>query len=111
MVPGPTVPLSLSQQVASKVELVEAIRGYLDDWALQEGQNKPKLDLMGHSVGAYMACEVMKQLNTEKSRPVCAAYLLFPTLGWIANTWNGWTLWVSKQLLYNCNKSPSLRFA
>ncbi|OXM82184.1 hypothetical protein C364_00296 [Cryptococcus neoformans Bt63] len=92
-IPGPTVPLSLSQQVASKIELVEAIRGYLDDWALKEGQNRPKFGLMGHSVGAYMACEVMKELNTEKARPVYAGYLLFPTLGWIANTWNGWTLW------------------
>ncbi|OWZ60173.1 hypothetical protein LQV05_000274 [Cryptococcus neoformans] len=92
-IPGPTIPLPLSQQVASKIELVEAIRGYLDDWALKEGQNRPKFGLMGHSVGAYMACEVMKELNTEKACPVYAGYLLFPTLGWIANTWNGWTLW------------------
>ncbi|WVF71555.1 hypothetical protein IAT40_006363 [Kwoniella sp. CBS 6097] len=104
-IPPPPSALDLNQQLASKVELVQSIREYLDEWASEAGstQAKPKLCLMGHSVGAWLLCEVMKKLNStstsnssDKSQdiPVVeAGYLLFPTLGWIANTWNGWTLW------------------
>ncbi|WVQ80639.1 hypothetical protein IAT38_002744 [Cryptococcus sp. DSM 104549] len=93
-VPGPAEPLNLKEQVESKAELVRALRGELDAWSGgAEGEGRPELALMGHSVGAYMLCEVMKRLNVGPERPVSAGYLLFPTLGWISNTWNGWTLW------------------
>ena len=45
---------------------------------------------MGHSVGAWLLCEVMK-----REKGVKAGYMLFPTLGWLRETWNGRTLWVS----------------
>ncbi|OCF40304.1 hypothetical protein I317_05871 [Kwoniella heveanensis CBS 569] len=91
MIPPPPAPLDLPQQLESKVELVQSIRRYLDEWASETDSN-PKICLMGHSVGAWLLVEVMKRLNrtTPSSE---AGYLLFPTLGWIANTWNGWTLW------------------
>ncbi|WVO16206.1 hypothetical protein L204_103877 [Cryptococcus depauperatus] len=93
-IPGPSIPLSLDQQIGSKVEIVEAIRRCLDGWADDEGSPKPKFALMGHSVGAYMTCEVIKRVNKPGHEwPIHSGYLLFPTLGWIANTWNGWTLW------------------
>jgi hypothetical protein len=34
-----------------------------------------------------MTCELAKVIDIPTS------YLLFPTLGWIANTYHGWTMW------------------
>ncbi|WVW83806.1 hypothetical protein I302_105827 [Kwoniella bestiolae CBS 10118] len=98
-IPSPKDPLDLPQQLESKIELVQSLRTYLDGWSTEDGNtssDKPKLSLMGHSVGAWLTCEVMKQVNTspnEQEWPVESGLLLFPTLGWISNTWNGWTLW------------------
>ena len=46
---------------------------------------------MGHSVGSWLLCEVMKR---EEEGAIEAGYMLFPTIGWIADTRNGRTLWV-----------------
>ncbi|WVQ99318.1 hypothetical protein IAU59_006450 [Kwoniella sp. CBS 9459] len=103
-IPPPPLALDLHQQLASKIELVQALRDYLDEWAGESSSSAnltPKICLMGHSVGAWLLCEVMKEVNSpspgdqsDHREPVVeAGYLLFPTLGWIANTWNGWTLW------------------
>ncbi|WVQ72423.1 hypothetical protein IAR50_001975 [Cryptococcus sp. DSM 104548] len=92
-VPGPTVPLTLRQQIDSKVELVESVKAYLAGWVEESELPKSSISLIGHSVGAYMTCEVMKRINTKNERVIDSGILLFPTLGWIADTWNGWTLW------------------
>ncbi|WRT66269.1 uncharacterized protein IL334_003222 [Kwoniella shivajii] len=98
MIAPPEEPLDLPQQLESKIELVQSIKGYLDDWAKEDVNysSKPKISLMGHSVGAWLSCEIMKRLNTserEENWLIQSGYLLFPTLGWISNSWNGWTLW------------------
>ncbi|KAK8864310.1 hypothetical protein IAR55_001557 [Kwoniella newhampshirensis] len=93
VVSSPEQPLDLLAQLESKVELVTHVRHYLDAWAQERGQDRPRLAMMGHSVGAWLSCEVMKRLNCDGHRRIEAGYLLFPTLGWIANSWNGWTLW------------------
>ncbi|WWD17391.1 hypothetical protein CI109_101832 [Kwoniella shandongensis] len=93
-VASPKEPLDLPAHLESKVELVTYLRRYLDAWAQESGQqNRPKLAMMGHSVGSWLSCEVMKRLNTDKEDVVDVLYMLFPTLGWIANSWNGWKLW------------------
>lgn len=73
------------QQLDTKVELVRAISAELDAWG-----DQPRLCLMGHSVGSWLMCEVMKRVNVH------AGYLLFPTVGWLAESWNGRTLWVGE---------------
>lgn len=89
--PAPEIPLDLRQQVDAKVELVSALRASLEAWPREDADNgeTPQLAIAGHSVGAWMACEVAKLVD------VPTTYLLFPTLGWIANSYNGWTMWVS----------------
>ncbi|WWC61774.1 uncharacterized protein I303_104359 [Kwoniella dejecticola CBS 10117] len=96
---SPKEPLDLPQQLESKIELVKSLTKYLDGWAKENGRSHhalPKISLMGHSVGAWLSCEIMKKLNTDpqpENWPIQRGFLLFPTLGWISNTWNGWTLW------------------
>ncbi|ODN82123.1 hypothetical protein L202_02430 [Cryptococcus amylolentus CBS 6039] len=92
-VPGPTIPLTLKQQIDSKVELVQSVKAYLAGWARERECSKSEISLVGHSVGAYMACEVMKRVNFRHERVIDSGIILFPTLGWIADTWNGWMLW------------------
>ncbi|WWC70297.1 uncharacterized protein I206_104247 [Kwoniella pini CBS 10737] len=95
-IPSPKDPLDLPQQLESKIELVQTLKHYLDEWSKENGDSQPKISLMGHSVGAWLSCEIMKSLNTDsnsKNWPIQRGFLLFPTLGWISNTWNGWTLW------------------
>ncbi|RSH87435.1 hypothetical protein EHS25_003345 [Saitozyma podzolica] len=111
--PAPPTPLDLPQQLEAKVELVSALRSTLDAWHVQTildsrseasdspgpspsraadigaGPSPPRLDLMGHSVGAWMLCEVMKRLPRDVGR----GFMLFPTVGWISESWNGRTLW------------------
>jgi hypothetical protein len=112
--PAPPAPLDLPQQLEAKVELVSALRSTLDAWHVQaildsrseagngrsaedsagsegSGPPPPRLDLMGHSVGAWILCEVMKRLPGDVGR----GFMLFPTVGWISESWNGRTLWVS----------------
>ena len=83
---APTTPLTLNEQLESKVELVEAL---LKRQNGRTSDEKPSLVLMGHSVGAWMFCEVMKRVEGAQ-----AGILLFPSLGWIADTWNGRSVWV-----------------
>lgn len=83
--PHPAKPFDLRDQVASKVEMVSTLQASLDAWA-SPGQ-KPKVALAGHSAGTWVICEVMKRVAVH------AAYLTFPTLGWIAWSYNGWTMW------------------
>lgn len=90
--PAPPRPLNLREQVDAKIELVSALRASLEAWAREEASasaERPDVVIGAHSVGAWMTCEVAKALD------VSATYLLFPTLGWIANSYNGWKLWVS----------------
>ncbi|BEI89657.1 uncharacterized protein CcaverHIS019_0210190 [Cutaneotrichosporon cavernicola] len=82
-IPSPNTPLDLQQQVDAKVELVSALRASLEAWAPEA----PQLVLAAHSVGSWMTCEIAKVVD------IPAAYLLFPTLGWIANSYHGWTMW------------------
>ncbi|CAD6573681.1 MAG: hypothetical protein TREMPRED_000889 [Tremellales sp. Tagirdzhanova-0007] len=85
--PAPSDPLDLQAQLEAKIELVRAIRVALDTW----GQGpRSRFALMGHSVGSWLLCEVMKR---EPQGEIDAGYMLFPTLGWLADTWNGRTLW------------------
>lgn len=92
---APTKPVELMTLLETKVELASALRDSLDAWA--NGPSKrPKLVLMGHSLGGWLTCEVMKRLNTdEEAETIHAGHLLFPSLGWMAQTWNGRTMWVS----------------
>jgi hypothetical protein len=92
---SPAEPLDLPAQLDAKVELVTGLRAHLDEWAEStKSAQTPKLCLMGHSVGAWFVCELMKQLEDA----VQGGYLLFPTVGWIADSWNGRTLWVRPAL-------------
>ncbi|ORX36727.1 hypothetical protein BD324DRAFT_651211 [Kockovaella imperatae] len=86
---APDIPLDLDGQLASKVELVQSLSAHLSAWALKEGVEKPRLSLIGHSVGAWLSCQVKKRLPELLD----AVFLLFPTVGWISETWNGRTLW------------------
>ncbi|KAL7425073.1 hypothetical protein Q5752_000761 [Cryptotrichosporon argae] len=88
-VPGPSAPLDLASQLEAKVELVRALRSALDALAGTGTDTRACLVLAGHSVGAWLTCEIMKCLPAE----VDEGFLIFPTLGWIANSWNGWMLW------------------
>lgn len=71
-------PLSLTEQIENKVRIVDTIissrpfSSFMDD--------KPRLVVMGHSVGAYMALQVLKQ----RPQNVNNVFLLFPTLSHIA---------------------------
>ena len=86
--PIPVEPLDLLAHLAAKLELVKALRVSLDAWG---NEPRAKLALMGHSVGSWLLCEVMKR---EEEGAIEAGYMLFPTIGWIADTRNGRTLWV-----------------
>ena len=86
-------PVELHGQLDSKIELVQALRTSLDAWP-GENESRPRLALMGHSLGGWLLMQVMQKLNTAEE-VVSAGYLLFPTVGWIAKSWNGRTLWVS----------------
>ncbi|ORY32510.1 hypothetical protein BCR39DRAFT_374879 [Naematelia encephala] len=92
---APQVPLTLDEQIDTKIEVVQAIRSTLDELAIDEhletGQalKSPRLALMGHSVGAYILTRVIKSLNGDG---IHAGYMLFPTVGWISQSWNGKTL-------------------
>ncbi|EIW70730.1 hypothetical protein M231_02617 [Tremella mesenterica] len=91
-IPAPEIPVELQGQLKSKIELIQALRSSLDAWAEDQQSPKSKLALMGHSLGAWLLCEAMKQLN-EEERVIHAGYMLFPSLGWLSETYNGRTLW------------------
>lgn len=105
--PAPQQPLDLHQQLTAKVELINSLRRYIDQWANEGYRNprgrvehvdRPRISLMGHSVGSWFLLEAMKLLGDS----IEAGYMLFPTLGWIADSWNGRKLWVSFQYHASC---------
>lgn len=49
------------------------------------GKGRIGLSLMGHSIGAWMAVETAKRLEDR----VDTVFMLFPTVGWIADSANG----------------------
>jgi len=71
-------PLSLQQQIENKVRLVDTIVSSPPLSSFTE--DKPRLVVMGHSVGAYMALEVLAQ----RPQKVDNLFLLFPTLSHIS---------------------------
>lgn len=104
-----TQALTLTEQIAVKVEFVQKLGRELDAWATEEGGGKTLVGLMGHSVGAEMAVQTIRgveqstapaELNDAKdnddaltlvntpSTHIDAAFLLFPTLAHIARTPN-----------------------
>ena len=94
--PSPVVAMDLPAQLESKLELVQTLCQSLEIWAKEAPQydrsQRPKISLMGHSVGAWLICEIMKRLEEDV---VWSGIVLFPTLGWLSDTWNARTLWVS----------------
>ncbi|KAK1924160.1 hypothetical protein DB88DRAFT_489275 [Papiliotrema laurentii] len=87
---APSEPLSLSHQLEAKLELVQSLRDSLDTWSAEAQQGeRPRLSLMGHSVGSWFVCELFKHFKQD----IHAGYMLFPTVGWIADSWNGRMLW------------------
>jgi pimeloyl-ACP methyl ester carboxylesterase len=71
-------PLSLQEQVDNKVRIVDMI---LSSTQFSSFVNdKPKLVVAGHSVGAYMAVQVLKR----RPHNVDHLFLLFPTLSYIS---------------------------
>lgn len=71
-------PLSLQQQIENKVQIVDTIVSSPPFSAFTE--DKPRLVVMGHSVGAYMALQVLAQ----RPQNVDNVFLLFPTLSHIS---------------------------
>ena len=79
-----SAPLSLQEQIDNKVRIVDMISSSapfmnLSSSSTASGDTKPKLVVMGHSVGAYIALQVLKQ------RPLTVDHLLllFPTISHI----------------------------
>lgn len=106
--PPPPRPTELLGLLEAKIELVSALRASLDAWHSEVGPGqvgssssrpktlrpRPRLALMSHSVGGWLSMETMKRVNTPSApSTVHAAYMICPTVGWIASTWNGWRLW------------------
>ena len=85
-------PYTLREQIDCKIEVVDSLREELDAWRLPS-EPRTKVAVMGHSVGAFMATEVLKARG--QSGEVEAGFLLFPTLGNIAQSTNGRRLHVS----------------
>ena len=70
-------PLSLQEQIENKVRILDAITTSPPFSSFTE--DKPRLIVMGHSVGAYMAFQLLKQ----RPQSVDNLFLLFPTLSHI----------------------------
>lgn len=87
--PVPATPLNLTEQVTAKVELVDTLRSSLNAWAKHTSSPEPTFAISAHSVGTWMTVEVMKRVRDQ----VNAAYLLFPTLAWIGQSYNGRKMW------------------
>lgn len=65
-------PLSLQEQVDHKLRIVDSILSSFSSFT----KDKPRFILMGHSVGAYMALQVLKQ----RPQNIDNLFLLFPTI-------------------------------
>ena len=74
----PKSPLSLQEQILNKVGILDSITTSAPFTSLSG--DKPKLVVMGHSVGAYMALQTLR-LRPQK---VDKVFLLFPTLSHIS---------------------------
>jgi hypothetical protein len=104
--PAPAQPVDLFGHLDAKVELASALRQSLDAWSDgtkgdaggQFTSSRPKLVIMGHSVGGWLMVEVIKRMNRHE-RLVHAGYVLFPSLGYLAESRNGRTLWVSQSAI------------
>lgn len=70
--------VALRDQVRHKVAMVDAIR------RMYPPEGGTKVVVVGHSIGAWMAGEVLK----ARPEAVDALHLLFPTLAWIGRTPN-----------------------
>jgi hypothetical protein len=71
-------PLSLQEQIENKVRIVDTILASPPFSSFAE--DKPRFVIMGHSVGAYMALQVLK----KRPQNVDNLFLLFPTLSHIS---------------------------
>lgn len=74
----------LADQIAQQVQLLDSIRA-------SHPSEEVKVVLIGHSVGAWIALEALKQ----RPEAVNAVHLLFPTVAWIGKTPNAGKLRVS----------------
>lgn len=86
-----TQALTLDEQVHVKVDFIQKLRQELDAWAREMGHEgaPTQIGLMGHSVGAQMAVQTMRGVESDASKnQITAAFLLFPTLAHIARTPN-----------------------
>ena len=85
--PPPKSPLSLEEQIKWQEELLyNHIRSHRD-----RSGNTPKVILMGHSVGAYMLLELIRQhrdviARGEEDFDLIGGILLFPTITHIAKS-------------------------
>ncbi|RYG33318.1 MAG: hypothetical protein EON93_09820 [Burkholderiales bacterium] len=61
--------------------------------AVNKLRNGKPVYLVGHSLGGWLVCEIMKRLNKD-AKVVHAGHLFFPSLGWMAKSWNGRVMWV-----------------
>jgi len=75
-------PLSLQQQIENKLRIVDMILSSPPFSSISpvSQDTAPKLVVMGHSVGAYMALQVLKQ----RPQNVDHLFLLFPTISHIS---------------------------
>jgi hypothetical protein len=70
-------PLSLKEQIENKVRIVDTIVSSAPFSSFSE--DKPRLVIMGHSVGAFMALQVLR----KRPQNIDHVFLLFPTLSHI----------------------------
>ena len=88
------LPAGLRDQIRYSEELVKlALNIHTDQDAVAEKQPRPKIILIGHSVGAYIALEVLRRRaqgqNDLSHLNVVGAILLFPTVTEIAQSTRG----------------------
>lgn len=87
--------ISLDEQIQNKANILQAISGRWNGKKTTILANRPKLILAGHSIGAYMALEIVRRkLNPL---PVSSVHLLFPALHQIGHSPNARRLsWLLK---------------
>lgn len=73
---------SLTDQLRHKIAVLDAVNRAYNPQGFE--QRKTKVVLVGHSIGAWIATEVMK----ARPESVDGMHLLFPTLAWIGRTGN-----------------------
>ncbi|PWN45623.1 hypothetical protein IE81DRAFT_363861 [Ceraceosorus guamensis] len=81
--PSPT-PTTLRAQVAHKLLVIDAARAAYPTQRIHGREERPRFVLGGHSVGAYIALECLK----ERRHVVDSVHMLFPTVSWIGKTPN-----------------------